>query len=360
MPGNEPKDYRNRSYLSAVEAANFLGMSVERLHELVGRSLVKAQRSASGQMRFDLAALKEYERRSGAVSQRTKVSLGRTNTVEVNGTVQKLIIGNSMRMADLPDGSVHLMVTSPPYFDTKMYSREPIADDLGNVHDESTWFDMIGQVWKETYRVLQPGRKAFINIMNLPVRLENGGFKSLNLAGKTIDVCEKIGFLFKRDIVWHKTNAVRAHFGTYPYPGGILLNNMHEFIIELEKPARKGFSKYGHLSARLKEESKLEKDFWVQIKKSDVWLMKPQGSGDRRTHIAPFPYELPYRLIKAFSYKTETVLDPFAGSGTALLAARDLGRNGIGYEINPEIASDALAALGSFTAPATSSARPGS
>jgi len=360
MPAKEPGDYRNRSYLSAVEAANYLGTSVERLHDLVGRSLVKANVSASGQMRFELSELKRYEKGAGPVRRLRTPMVARVNTVEANGTVQRLIVGNSMRMADIPDESVHLMITSPPYFDTKMYSREPIDDDLGNIHDENTWFEMIGQVWKETFRVLQPGRKAFINIMNLPVRLEKGGFKSLNLVGKTIDVCERIGFIFKRDIVWHKTNAVRAHFGTYPYPGGILLNNMHEFIIELEKPAPKGFSKYGHLSDRLKEESRLDKDFWVQIKKSDVWLMKPQGSGDRRSHIAPFPYELPYRLVKAFSFKSETVLDPFAGSGTALLAARDLGRNGIGYELNPEIASDALAAIKSFTAPAISSARPGS
>lgn len=73
--------------------------------------------------------------------------------------------------------------------------------------------------------------------------------------------------------------------------------------------------------------------------------MKPQGSGDRRSHVAPFPYELPYRLIKAYSYVGETVLDPFLGSGTALLAAADLGRNGIGYEINPEIAEGAIKAL---------------
>ena len=76
--------------------------------------------------------------------------------------------------------------------------------------------------------------------------------------------------------------------------------------------------------------------------------MKPQGSGDRRNHIAPFPYELPYRLIKAFSYVGETVLDPFVGSGTTLLAAADLKRNGIGYEINPEIAATAVKSLKTY------------
>ena len=181
--------------------------------------------------------------------------------------------------------------------------------------------------------------------MNLPVRVDKGKFRTLNLAGRTIDLCEKIGFIFKRDIIWQKTNAVRAHFGTYPYPGGILINNMHEFILEFDKPEKKGFNKYGHLTKEQKEQSKLDKDFWLSIKKSDVWVMKPQGSGDNRNHIAPFPYELPFRLIKAFSYVGETILDPFVGSGVTLSAAAALKRNGIGYEIYPEIAYEAIKTL---------------
>jgi DNA modification methylase len=210
------------------------------------------------------------------------------------------------------------------------------------------WFDSISQVWKETYRVLAPGRKAFINIMNLPVRTGGNRYKTLNLVGRTIDVCEEIGFIFKRDIVWQKTNAVRAHFGTYPYPGGILINNMHEFILELEKPMKAGTKKYAHISKEQKERSRLSKNFWLEIKKSDVWVMKPQGSGDRRSHIAPFPLELPTRLIRAFSYIGETVLDPFVGSGTTLMAAAEWERNGVGYEINPDIAWDTVKALRQF------------
>jgi len=117
---------------------------------------------------------------------------------------------------------------------------------------------------------------------------------------------------------------------------------MHEFILEFEKPEKKGFNKYGHLTKNQKEQSKLDKQFWISIKKSDVWVMKPQGSGDRRDHIAPFPYELPFRLIKAYSYIGETILDPFVGSGTTLLAAADLKRNGIGYEINSEIVFESI------------------
>jgi DNA modification methylase len=223
-----------------------------------------------------------------------------------------------------------------------MYSKEPLENDLGNVHDLRDWYDKIAEVWREVFRVLQPGRKAFINIMNLPVRSEDKSFRTLNLSGKTIEIYEKIGFIFKRDIIWHKTNGVRAHFGTYPYPGGILLNNMHEFILEFAKPEKKGFDKYKHLTKEQKEQSKIDKEFWLSLKNSDVWMMKPQGSGDRRNHVAPFPLELPYRLIKAYSYIGETVLDPFVGSGTTLLAAIDLKRNGIGYEINPEIAGEAI------------------
>jgi excisionase family DNA binding protein len=341
----ESKDYRNRTYLSSKEAASYLGVSVRKVHELAKSGVLPSERAASGQMRFDLGDLKACERKVSRPRGGGAGPISMDSRLEVNGTVQRLILKSSMRMDDLPDGSVHLMITSPPYFDTKMYAREPVADDLGNVHDVDEWFDRIGHVWAETYRVLQPGRRAFINIMNLPIRLEKGGFVSLNLVGRTIDECTRLGFLFKRDIVWHKTNAVRAHFGTYPYPGGILINNMHEFILEFEKPAPKGTSKYAHLTELQKELSRLDKEFWLSIKKSDVWLMKPQGSGDRRSHIAPFPLELPSRLIRAFSFVGETVLDPFAGSGTTLLAAARLGRNGVGYEINPEIARGALASL---------------
>jgi excisionase family DNA binding protein len=337
------EDYKTRSYLSAVEAARFLGLTVALVHNLAKKGRLPFRRAASGQMRFRLDDLKGYlksMRKTKKASSRLPVE----TIFDIAGTTQKIYPKNSQQMSELADNSVHLMITSPPYFNAKMYSSEPIEGDLGNIHDTETWFSEISKVWAEVFRVLQPGRKAFINIMNLPVRLENG-FRALNLVGRTIDICESIGFIFKRDIVWQKTNSVRAHFGTYPYPGGILINNTHEFILEFEKPAPKGYPKYAHLTKEQKEASRLDKTFWIEVKKSDVWVMKPQGSGDRRSHVAPFPYELPYRLIKAYSYVGETVLDPFLGSGTTLLAAADLGRNGIGYEINPAIAEDAIKAL---------------
>jgi excisionase family DNA binding protein len=341
----EARDYANRTYLSAIEAAKFLGVSVRTLHRLTAEGILPASVAASGQKRFRLSDLEDFKREHAWETHTKRSEAPECFTLTLGGVTQRIYVKNAQQMTELADDSVHLVVTSPPYFNTKMYAREPIEGDLGNIHSLEAWLEQIGVVWREVYRVLQPGRKAFINIMNLPIRMGDGNFRTLNLMGKTIDLCEQIGFIFKRDIVWHKTNSVRAHFGTYPYPGGILINHMHEFILEFEKPEPKGYKKYAHLTDAQREESKLDKAFWISLKKSDVWVMKPEGSGDRRSHVAPFPYELPYRLIKAFSFVGETVLDPFVGSGTTLLACVDLRRNGVGYEINPEIALEAVQRL---------------
>jgi len=341
--------YQDRSYISAAEAARYLNTTVSTIHSLVQKTQLKAMIAVSGQQRFSIDDLERLKLQESTSWEEGKVSIPQENIVEINNTTQRVYVKNAQTMQEVADDSVHLMITSPPYFNAKMYSNIPIENDLGNIHDLDEWFEEISKVWREVYRVLQPGRKAFINIMNLPIRGREG-FKSLNLMGRTIDVCEQIGFIFKRDIVWHKTNAARAHFGTYPYPGGILINNMHEFILEFEKPAPKGFKKYAHLTKEQKEQSKLGKDFWLSIKNSDVWLMKPEGSGDNRNHVAPFPCELPYKLIKAYSYISETVIDPFLGSGATLKVAIDLRRNGIGYELNPAIAQQAIRRLKVFQA----------
>ena len=337
-------DYRDRQYLSVVEVATYLGIPVDEIHALVKRGEIEGYRAASGQYRF---ALQDIEAATSSVANEGS-GVAEWTELQIGATTQSLVLGNAQDMGGVEDESVHLAVTSPPYFNAKMYSLD-LEGDLGNVHDLDCWLQEIGKVWSEVFRVLQPGRKFFLNIMNLPIR-ENGSFRSLNLVGKTIDLCENLGFVFKRDIVWHKTNGVRAHFGTYPYPGGILINNMHESILEFNKPDKKGNKKYHHLTNEAKELSKLDKDFWLSIKNSDVWVMKPEKSGANRNHAAPFPVELPQRLIKAFSFVGETVLDPLMGSGTTLVAAASEGRNGIGVDINPSYIEMAHKRLGSVEA----------
>ncbi|MBL7033494.1 MAG: helix-turn-helix domain-containing protein [Candidatus Delongbacteria bacterium] len=329
------QDYSERRYLSAAEVAHYLDISVREVHRLITGGELPATSSSSGQWRIDLQDLQELKVEAGPAP--PEVATRRLRELNILGTCQRIITGDARSLTELGADEVNLVITSPPYFNAKLYASASSADDLGNMHDLEGWLEQIDQVWCEVMRVLQPGRKFFLNIMNLPVR-EKGSYHSLNLAGKMIDLCQRIGFVFKRDIVWHKTNGVKAHFGTYPLPGGILLNHMHEFILEFQKPAPTSYRKYKHVSQQERENSRLERDFWLSLKNSDVWLMNPERSGDGRKHVAPFPLELPHRLVKAYSFQGEAVLDPFAGSGTTLVAAAALGRNGVGFEVHDDYA----------------------
>lgn len=161
----EKHDYKNRSYLSAIESAKFLGIRVKDLHNLVKKGVISTQISASGQMRFHLSELTNAEQKLNLIINKKAQNISNSNVFEVNGTVQRILVKNSVRMDELESESIHLMITSPPYFNTKMYSKEPIEGDLGNIHDIDKWFEKISEVWKEVFRVLQPGRKAFINIV---------------------------------------------------------------------------------------------------------------------------------------------------------------------------------------------------
>ncbi len=182
-------DYKERKYLSSTEAAKYLGITVQSLHHLVKAKKLKCTLAASGQKRFDLKELKRYEKEHSNHSRNNKrKSVPTENILTINNTTQRIYVKNAMKMEDLEDNSIHLMITSPPYFNAKMYTKRPMENDLGSIHDLDEWFEKISMVWKEVFRVLQPGRKAFINIMNLPVRDNNNGFKSLNLVGRTIDV----------------------------------------------------------------------------------------------------------------------------------------------------------------------------
>ena len=250
------------------------------------------------------------------------------------GNYCEIFIGDS-RQSDLDDESVHLIITSPPYFNAKDYEQEGDMHNIGDINDYSLYLQELLKVWNDCYRVLCGGRKMFVNVMNLPIKSAVGSFRTLNLMGDVITACEDVGFVYKREIVWNKTNGPRAHFGSYPYPGGILINTMHEFILEFEKPLLKAKSKkYSHVSVDDREASKLSKDFWLSLKNSSVWTMTPHPSGVSRDHVSIFPEDLPDRLIRGYSFINEIVYDPFAGSGTTGRVGLRNKRNAVIYEIN--------------------------
>ncbi|MCE1248603.1 MAG: excisionase family DNA-binding protein [Firmicutes bacterium] len=342
--GSLSDDCKYRTYLSTTEAAVYLRCDVKKVRQMVRNGSIQSVKTESGQYRVSLEELKNLENSpefccSPRLLTENNGDMLPPSVFEINGTSQTVYCRDSRDLSCIGDCSVHLVITSPPYFNAKMYSEE-IDGDLGNIHTMEEWLSEIAKVWAEVFRVLQPGRKAFVNIMNLPVK-HGKSYRALNLVGGTIDLMEKTGFIFKRDIIWHKTNGVKAPFGTYPYPGGILINNMHEFILEFEKPAPDFYRKYTHLTDEQKMYSLIDKEFWLSLKNSDVWLIQPEKSGDCREHIAPFPVELPHRIIKAYSYFGETVLDPFGGSLVTLQAASQLGRNGVAVEVNPDIVKKA-------------------
>jgi DNA modification methylase len=240
----------------------------------------------------------------------------------------KIIIGDSRRMLEVQDESVDLIVTSPPYWHIKDYE---MSSQIGYGQDLHQYLKDIYLVWEECFRVLRSGGRFCLNIGDQFARsVIYGKYKVIPIHAEFILQCEKIGFDFMGSIIWQKkttmnTTGGASIMGSYPYPPNGMVEIDYEFILIFKKP---GPSK--KVSKEIKEISKLTKEEWKQYF-SGHWYFR----GARQIeHEAMFPEELPKRLIKMFSFKGDTVLDPFLGSGTTVGVALELNRNGIGYEIN--------------------------
>jgi len=240
----------------------------------------------------------------------------------------KIIIGDSRRMLEVQDESVDLIITSPPYWHIKDYET---SSQIGYGQDLHQYLKDIYLVWKECFRVLRNGGRFCLNIGDQFARsVIYGKYKVIPIHAEFILQCEKIGFDFMGSIIWQKkttmnTTGGASIMGSYPYPPNGMVEIDYEFILIFKKP---GSSK--KVSKEIKEISKLTKEEWKQYF-SGHWYFR----GARQIeHEAMFPEELPKRLIKMFSFKGDTVLDPFLGSGTTISVALELNRNGIGYEIN--------------------------
>lgn len=225
----------------------------------------------------------------------------------------KIILGSSEQMREIPDRSLHLMVTSPPYNVTKEYDENL---SLGE------YLQLLHNVFAETYRVLVHGGRACVNVANL------GRKPYIPLSDYISHMMIEIGFLMRGEIIWHKGAGagVSMAWGSWQSASNPVLRDTHEYILVFSKGS----------FARQKPEGKentIQKEQFMEWTKS-VWSMNTE-SAKKVGHPAPFPVELPYRLIQLYTFTGDLVLDPFMGSGSTAMAARRAGRKYLGYEVDP-------------------------
>lgn len=226
----------------------------------------------------------------------------------------RIIQGSAVTMTDIPANSVHLMVTSPPYNVSKVYD-----DDLSL----QEYLTLLVDVFAETYRVLVNGGRACINVANL------GRKPYIPLSDHISHLMVELGFLMRGEIIWHKGAGagVSMAWGSWKSASNPVLRDVHEYILVFSKGSFKRTKLEG-------QENTISREQFMEWTKS-VWTMNTV-SAKKVGHPAPFPIELPHRLIQLYTFTDDVILDPFMGSGTTALAAKQANRSYIGYEIEPD------------------------
>ncbi len=247
-------------------------------------------------------------------------------------TFHRLINGDARDLSFLEDESVHLVVTSPPYWNLKRYNENP--DQLGHVQNYEAFLKELEKVWQHIFRVLVPGGRLVCVVGDVCVARRNfGRHLVFPLHADICVICRHIGFDNLNPIVWHKianasyevTNG--SKFLGKPYEPNAIIKNDMEFILMQRKPG--GYRKPTESQREASKISKEEFNSWFQ----QIWNITGAST---KQHPAPFPLELATRLVRMFSFAGDTVLDPFSGSGTTMVAALRTDRNSIGIEIDPE------------------------
>ncbi|BAI61698.1 putative DNA methylase [Methanocella paludicola SANAE] len=227
--------------------------------------------------------------------------------------LNKIFCKSSERMDELPDNSVHLMVTSPPYNVGKEYDDDLTLDE---------YRALLFCVWEEVYRVLVPGGRVCLNVANL------GRKPYLPLHAFMAEDLLKAGFLMRGEVIWNKASAAGTStaWGSWQSAKNPTLRDVHEYILV--------FSKQSYSRTPGDKRSTITKEEFLEYTKS-VWSFGSE-SAKKIGHPAPYPVELPSRCIKLYTFEGDVVLDPFIGSGTTAVAAKMLDRHYVGYEVDEE------------------------